>query len=235
MLLAYSSVYRKLCSRLLSVLLRHSFSTPRPCRRQPAPSLLAHWWNLPYKHYNNCHQPNNVKLCACTPQHDGCTSMVDTQICCCECVEPCFRFIGGLVEVCGTMAEFVYNANLGEQMHCIEMHKCSTQHKELAYQQHYNSNAYLLVIRHLLSFVWFCVQSRYRRIRQWQVMYAVQAFGDKWRSLERRKDRQRQAFEAAISNASGLDLQSNLQEAADQVDQATSVEVRCATYFTYFK
>ena len=63
-------------------------------------------------------------------------------------------------------------------------------------------------------------------------MYAVQAFGDKWRSLERRKDRQRQAFEAAISTATDLDLQSNLQEAADQVDQATSIEVSHATELT---
>lgn len=69
------------------------------------------------------------------------------------------------------------------------------------------------------------MQSRHRRVRQWQVMYAVQALGDKWRSLERRKDRQRQAFETAVSNATDLDLQHNLQEAADQVDQTTSIEV----------
>lgn len=56
-------------------------------------------------------------------------------------------------------------------------------------------------------------------------MYAVQTLGDKWRSLERRKDRQRQAYESAISNATDLDLQQKLQEAADQVDQATSIEV----------
>ena len=71
------------------------------------------------------------------------------------------------------------------------------------------------------------MQARHRRIRQWQVMYAVQAFGDKWRSLERRKDRQRQAFEAAISNATDLDLQHSLQEAADQVEQTSCIEVRC--------
>ena len=58
-------------------------------------------------------------------------------------------------------------------------------------------------------------------------MYAVQAYADKWRSLERRKDRQRQAFEAAIGNAIDLDLQHNLQEAADQLDQASSIEVGC--------
>ena len=58
-------------------------------------------------------------------------------------------------------------------------------------------------------------------------MYAVQAYADKWRSLERRKDRQRQAFEAAVGNAIDLDLQRNLQEGADQIDQASSVEVGC--------
>ena len=58
-------------------------------------------------------------------------------------------------------------------------------------------------------------------------MYAVQAFGDKWRSLERRKDRQSQAFEAAISNATDLDMQHNLQEAADQVEQTSCIEVCC--------
>lgn len=65
-------------------------------------------------------------------------------------------------------------------------------------------------------------------------MYAVQAFGDKWRSLERRKDRQRQAFEAAISNATDLDLQHNLQEAADQVEQTSCIEVRCQTLHCAF-
>lgn len=75
-----------------------------------------------------------------------------------------------------------------------------------------------------------CMQSRYRRIRQWQVMYAVQTLGDKWRSLERRKDRQRQAYESAISNAADLDLQQKLQEAADLVDQVTSIEVSSTSH-----
>ena len=70
-----------------------------------------------------------------------------------------------------------------------------------------------------------CLQARYRQIRQWQILYAVQAFGDKWRALERRKDRQRQAFDAAIELATDLDFQSTLEDARDQLDQAMSHEV----------
>lgn len=69
------------------------------------------------------------------------------------------------------------------------------------------------------------VQSQHRQVRQWQVLYAVQAFGDKWRSLERRKDRQRQAFDAAIELASDLDYQQGLEDAQEQLDQAMSTEV----------
>lgn len=69
------------------------------------------------------------------------------------------------------------------------------------------------------------VQSQHRQVRQWQVLYAVQAFGDKWRSLERRKDRQRQAFDAAIELASDLDYQQGLEDAQEQLDQAVSPEV----------
>lgn len=70
-----------------------------------------------------------------------------------------------------------------------------------------------------------CLQARYRQVRQWQILYAVQAFGDKWRALERRKDRQRQAFDAAIELATDLDFQSSLEDARDQLDQAMSHEV----------
>ena len=70
------------------------------------------------------------------------------------------------------------------------------------------------------------LQAHYRQIRQWQVLYAVQAFGDKWRALERRKDRQRQAFDTAIEMATDLDYQSALEDARDQLDQATSHEVK---------
>ena len=62
-------------------------------------------------------------------------------------------------------------------------------------------------------------------MRHWPVMYAVHAFGDKWRSLERRKDRQRQAFDAAIELAVDLDFQQALEDAREQVDQAASHEV----------
>ncbi|KAL0039173.1 hypothetical protein WJX77_010168 [Trebouxia sp. C0004] len=68
------------------------------------------------------------------------------------------------------------------------------------------------------------LQAHYRQIRQWQVLYAVQAFGDKWRALERRKDRQRQAFDTAIEMATDLDYQSALEDARDQLDQAMSHE-----------
>ena len=70
------------------------------------------------------------------------------------------------------------------------------------------------------------LQAHYRQIRQWQVLYAVQAFGDKWRALERRKDRQRQAFDTAIEMATDLDYQSALEDARDQLDQAMSHEVK---------
>jgi len=70
------------------------------------------------------------------------------------------------------------------------------------------------------------LQAHYRQIRQWQVLYAVQAFGDKWRALERRKDRQRQAFDTAIEMATDLDYQSALEDARDLLDQAMSHEVR---------
>lgn len=75
------------------------------------------------------------------------------------------------------------------------------------------------------------LQARYRQIRQWQILYAVQAFGDKWRALERRKDRQRQAFDGAIELATDLDFQSSLEDARDQLDQAMSHEVSplCST------
>ena len=70
------------------------------------------------------------------------------------------------------------------------------------------------------------LQAHYRQIRQWQVLYAVQAFGDKWRALERRKDRQRQAFDTAIEMAIDLDYQSALEDARDLLDQAMSHEVK---------
>ena len=71
-----------------------------------------------------------------------------------------------------------------------------------------------------------CVpQARHRQIREWQVLYAVQAFGDKWRSLERRKDRQRQAFDAAIELATDPDFQQALEDAREQLDQAMSNDV----------
>lgn len=70
------------------------------------------------------------------------------------------------------------------------------------------------------------LQAHYRQIRQWQVLYAVQAIGDKWRALERRKDRQRQAFDTAIEMATDLDYQSALEDARDQLDQAMSHEVK---------
>ena len=69
------------------------------------------------------------------------------------------------------------------------------------------------------------LQADHRRIRQWRLLYGVQALGDKWRSLERRKDRQRQAFDAAVALATDTDFQQSLEEAKEQVDQAVSVEV----------
>lgn len=69
------------------------------------------------------------------------------------------------------------------------------------------------------------LQARYRQMRQWPVLYAVQALGDRWRALERRKDRQRQAFDAAMGLATDLDFQQALGDAKEQLDQATSHEV----------
>ena len=69
------------------------------------------------------------------------------------------------------------------------------------------------------------MQARYRQLRQWQVLHAVQALGDKWRALERRKDRQRQAFDAAIELATDLDFQQALEDAKEQLEQAMSHEV----------
>ena len=54
----------------------------------------------------------------------------------------------------------------------------------------------------------------------------MQAIGDKWRALERRKDRQRQALDTAIEMATDLDFQSALEDARDQLDQAMSHEVK---------
>ena len=70
------------------------------------------------------------------------------------------------------------------------------------------------------------LQAEQRRIRQWRLLYGIQALGDKWRALERRKDRQRQAFDAAIGLATDTDFQQSLEEAKEQVDQAVSIEVR---------
>ena len=70
-----------------------------------------------------------------------------------------------------------------------------------------------------------CLQSQQRRIRQWTLLYGIQALADKWRSLERRKDRQRQAFDAAIALATDPDFQQSLENAKDQIDQAESIEV----------
>lgn len=70
------------------------------------------------------------------------------------------------------------------------------------------------------------LQAEHRRVRQWRVLYGLQALGDKWRSLERRKDRQRQAFDAAVALATDTDFQQSLEEAKEQVDQAVSIEVR---------
>lgn len=75
------------------------------------------------------------------------------------------------------------------------------------------------VIRPLL------LQADHRRIRQWRLLYGIQALGDKWRSLERRKDRQRQAFDAAIDLATDTDFQQSVEEAKEQLDQAVSIEV----------
>ena len=58
------------------------------------------------------------------------------------------------------------------------------------------------------------------------MLYAVQALADKWRSLERRKDRQRQAFDAAVALSTDTDFQQSLEEAKEQVDQAVSIEVQ---------
>ena len=73
----------------------------------------------------------------------------------------------------------------------------------------------------MLSFV----QADQRRVRQWRLLYGVQALADKWRAIERRKDRQRQAFDAAINLASDSDFQQSLDDARYQIEQAASIEV----------
>ena len=61
----------------------------------------------------------------------------------------------------------------------------------------------------------------------------MHALGDKWRSLERRKDRQRQAFDAAIELATDLDFQQALEDAREQIDQAALHEVRPIVLICY--
>lgn len=58
------------------------------------------------------------------------------------------------------------------------------------------------------------------------MLNSIQALGDKWRAVERRKDRQRQAFDTAIGLATDIDFQQGLKEAKEQIDQAASIEVR---------
>lgn len=68
------------------------------------------------------------------------------------------------------------------------------------------------------------MQAHHRCIRQWRLLYAIQAWGDRWRALERRKDRQRQAFDSAVALATDTDFQQSLEEVKEQVDQAESIE-----------
>ncbi|KAL3162429.1 hypothetical protein ABBQ32_010098 [Trebouxia sp. C0010 RCD-2024] len=68
------------------------------------------------------------------------------------------------------------------------------------------------------------MQAHHRYIRQWRVLNSIQALGDKWRAVERRKDRQRQAFDTAIGLATDIDFQQGLKEAKEQIDQAASIE-----------
>lgn len=65
-------------------------------------------------------------------------------------------------------------------------------------------------------------------MRQWRLLYGIQALADKWRAIERRKDRQRQAFDAAISLATDTDFQQSLDDARYQIEQAASIEVTCS-------
>lgn len=72
----------------------------------------------------------------------------------------------------------------------------------------------------------FTLQAHHRRIRRYEVLYAVQALAQRWRALQVRREARQQAYEKALGDTMHSAEQAAIQACLDLLRAADSMEVR---------